>query len=448
VTDTAKRKGTLEFRNGRWWARVWVTEHTATGPELVRKRFDLETDNKAAAKRALARLVAKIAAGEQLASADPKTLSRETVNTYAVTWLESRKARGVSSAAYEATLYNNVWRPVLGSLELGAKGVTALVRETLEQAAAGKLKPPKRTNRKAEPRPYSRQSIVHMRAVVFRLFDAAWRDELIAENPVARVSVPEIEQDAKARAILTDEELGQLVTHPKVDAEIKLLVLLSRTVAGLRAGDLNALDWTAFSPGFETCSFVRRKTRKKRPRPEHHVVPEAVRPFLAAWHEGQGSPTAGPVFPVRKGERAGEAKRRSNMSYAERLRRELLKAGVTRHELHHETTTTLPVDFHSTRRAYATALVRSGASDRETMKLGGWSSPALITRYDEKDALRALPAGAVPLLASPVPVSGTAKRGTRYCTGAIANDSPDVSWCRRPDLNWRHRAYEARALTG
>jgi len=25
---------------------------------------------------------------------------------------------------------------------------------------------------------------------------------------------------------------------------------------------------------------------------------------------------------------------------------------------------------------------------------------------------------------------------------------PGVSWCRRPDLNWRHRAYEARALTG
>jgi hypothetical protein len=80
------------------------------------------------------------------------------------------------------------------------------------------------------------------------------------------------------------------------------------------------------------------------------------------------------------------------MSYAERLRRELVAAGVDRYELRHETATTLPVDFHSTRRAYAAALVRSGASDRETTKLGGWSTPALITRYDEKDAL-ALVAG-------------------------------------------------------
>jgi excisionase family DNA binding protein len=44
------------------------------------------------------------------------------------------------------------------------------------------------------------------------------------------------------------------------------------------------------------------------------------------------------------------------------------------------------------------SLVRSGASDRETMKLGGWSTAALITRYDEKDAVRSLPPAAVPVL--------------------------------------------------
>lgn len=268
-------------------------------------------------------------------------------------------------------MYIRIWKPVLGSLKVGAKGVVPLVRDVLERAAAGQIMPLKRRNRKAPPRPYSRQSVVHMRAVAFRLFDAMWKDELIAVNPIARVSVPEMEQEIKARAILTDEELAQLVNATDVDGEIRLLVLLSRTVAGLRAGDLNALDWGAFSAGFETCTFVRRKTRKKRPRPETHVVPEGVRPFLTAWHAGQGRPIGGPVFPVRSGERVGKAKRQANMSYAERLRRELWKAGVRRHELHFETSKTLPVDFHSTRRAYATALVRSGASDRETMKLGG-----------------------------------------------------------------------------
>jgi len=363
---------------------------------------------------------------------------RGTIDHYAQRWLQSRKLRGVSSAKYEATLYNRVWRPVLGALPIGTKGVVALVRGVLEQAAAGQLKPRKRANRKAPARPYSRQSIVHMRAVASRLFDSMWRDELIAENPIRRVSVPEMEQDAKTRAILTDEELAQLVNAPNVDGEIRLLVLLSRTVAGLRAGDLNALDWTAFGPDFATCTFVRRKTRKKRPRPETHVVPESVRPFLATWHAGQSSPAAGPVFPVRHGERVGKAKRQANMSYADRLRRELWKAGVRRHELHFETATTLPVDFHSTRRAYATALVRSGASDRETMKLGGWSTPALITRYDEKDAVRSLPPAAVPVLvmpAEPLAVVEPEVETERFCSGPDALAVLLSSWCRRPATN-------------
>jgi hypothetical protein len=133
------------------------------------------------------------------------------------------------------------------------------------------------------------------------------------------------------------------------------------------------------------------------------------------------------------------------MSYADRLRRELLLAGIDRHELHHETATTLPVDFHSTRRAYATALVRSGASDRETMKLGGWSSPQLITRYDEKDALRVLPASAVPLLplhSGFSPNVGAEPANDLFCEGPESLDSPGFSWCRSPDLNRGQRAYE------
>jgi hypothetical protein len=79
-----------------------------------------------------------------------------------------------------------------------------------------------------------------------------------------------------------------------------------------------------------------------------------------------------------------------------RLGRSLSKASRTSSRVR----TRLPngYDFHSTRRAYATALVRAGASDRETMKLDGWSTSALITRYSEKDAVRSLPAAAVPVL--------------------------------------------------
>jgi integrase len=87
------------------------------------------------------------------------------------------------------------------------------------------------------------------------------------------------------------------------------------------------------------------------------------------------------VFPVRKGPRAGKLKKASSMSYAARLRRELLLAGIKRHELHHETTTTLPVDFHSTRRAYATALARIGTNAQTSMALTGHSDAKTHQRY-------------------------------------------------------------------
>ena len=365
--------------------------------ESVRKWFGLGTDNKAVARRKRDRLVAEQALAATLLPPGAAVLP-EKVDDFAKGWVEGRRARGIASAEYQAGFYARVWSPAIGQLELGAVRA-AHVRAVLNEAAIGKLLPKQRKGRRDAPKPYSRQSLSHMRATAFRLFDAAWRDELIPENPVARVRVPDVNETKKPRAVLTDAELGALVSHADVDAEIKLLVLLSRTIGGLRAGDLNIMDWTAFSPGFGTCSFVRRKTRKKNPLPQTLEVPDGVRAFVAVWWERQGRPDAGPVFPVRKGKRAGGFKKHSSMSYADRLRRELLRAGVTRHELHTETATTLPVDFHSTRRAYATALARVGVNDQTAMVLTGHSDPKVHQRYVEQASIRALPAGAVPYLA-------------------------------------------------
>ena len=69
--------------------------------------------------------------------------------------------------------------------------------------------------------------------------------------------------------------------------------------------------------------------RSKTAAPELLDLPEVVRPFMRAWWEQAGCPTSGPVFPVRQGARAGQRKARMN-SYAERLRRDLFRAGVYR----------------------------------------------------------------------------------------------------------------------
>ncbi len=58
----------------------------------------------------------------------------------------------------------------------------------------------------------------------------------------------------------------------------------------MRAGDLNALDWTAFGAQFSTCKVPRRRTG----RPHVLDVPEAVRPFVEAWWNAHEPPTTGP----------------------------------------------------------------------------------------------------------------------------------------------------------
>ena len=105
-------------------------------------------------------------------------------------------------------------------------------------------------------------------------------------------------------------------------------------------------------------------------------------------------------------------KKRANMSYADRLRRELTKAGITRHELHHETDTTLPVDFHSTRRAYATALARADVNEQKAMVLTGHTDPKVHRRYYES-LVAEPPAGALPPLNPVWTNSGSVRRSRR-----------------------------------
>lgn len=386
-----KATGTLIYTKGKGWcARVPViVGYVDDKPVREKQWFELGTESRAVAKRKVAKIIADNAAGVVPSPTTAK--APETVDAYADTWLKDREARKIRATEYERKYYERIWRPAIGMKALG--DVTAAdVRGVLADLAAGRIL-------STRDEVYAAQSIEHVRATAFRLFQAAWREELITENRVARVSLPDMaEEEKKPRAVLTDDELGTLLAHADVDSEIKMLVLLSRTIGGLRAGDLNALDWTAFGPEFATCTLVRRKTRKKKPQPVTFEVPADVRSFVDAWWSLAGSPEAGPVFPVRRGPRAGETKKASNMSYADRLRKELVRAGIDRHELHVETATTRPVDFHSTRRAYSQALARANVNEQTAMSLTGHSDSKVHQRYLESVAVRALPSAAAPLL--------------------------------------------------
>jgi integrase len=372
------RKGSLEFRGKTWHARLTVTVDGVH----VRKWFNLETDNKAVARRKLARLIAEqtAAAAPSVAELAVQARRKETVADLAAAYGARRKAEGVKTWKDEDRWLRLDVLPVLGSMPVDAVR-PAHIREVLETSRA---------------KGRGRQSLIHVRGVMHRLFQTPWRDELIPENPVARVETPKVREVRRARSILSDAEFVQLVSCGDVDLELRVMAVAARAVGGMRTGDVHAWSWQDVDlVGFTKCVVPRVKTGQ----PQELLIPEVGRLVLEGWWRECGCPTSGPVFPARRGARAGEHKKKA--SHAHRLRKALLRAGVGRHELHVDTATTRRADFHSFRRAFSTALANVGANVQLASRLAGHADLSAHNRYlMESEPMRTIPEAAVPKLLS------------------------------------------------
>jgi integrase len=387
------------------------------GPEdgtSSRPLYSLGTTDKALARRKLASLVSAIARGHDVLGAAVAANAPERVREYAEAWLAKREAQGIAKARWERSYLKNHVFEAIGNLPLG--DVTpSHVRSILDDVAGKGLK---------------HGTVVEVRGVLHRLFDDAWRVEVIASNPVARVRVPPSREVRKQRCILTDDEFSRFVACASVDLELRMLSLVARCEGGMRTGDLHQWDWSMIDrAAFAECFIPRAKTRT----PQRLAIPDVLAPFLRAWWERAGKPESGAVFPVRIGKRAGETKRTN--SHAKRLRSALFHAAVyrmpsievpatskgtrtdrgkqapgmklapnPRDPLYRETATTLPVDFHSFRRAFNTALAEAGVNVQRAMHLAAHSDPRVHARYVmstaamreiPNDALPSLPAGAL-----------------------------------------------------
>jgi hypothetical protein len=107
-------------------------------------------------------------------------------------------------------------------------------------------------------------------------------------------------------------------------------------------------------------------------------------------------------------------------------------------ELFRATKFTKPVDFHSFRRAFKQALADSGMDVQASMVLSGATDMAAHARYLLNTAkVQRVPEAALPSFS--IVAAET--------VGPAGENSEEIG-CRRADLNRRHRAYEARALTG
>ncbi len=447
------RTGTLVApgADGLWRCRV--TKDKADG-STWRPLYSLGTADKSLAKRKLARVNELLAQGVDPFGAAEAASAPERVKEYVEAWLAAREARGISKARWERSYFKNHVVEAIGNMTL-EDVKPAHVRFILEEAAAKGLK---------------HATVGEVRGLLHRIFDEAWRAELIESNPVARVKQAGSREIRKERCILTDEELSQFVACEQVDLELRMMAIVARCEGGMRAGDLNAWDWTMIDRvHFAECFIPRAKTSK----PQALAVPAVLAPFLRAWWERAGKPEAGPVFPVRIGKRAGQEKKTN--SHAKRLRSALMRAGVfrlkpvevpetgtgrrtdlgkeatgtklapdPRDPLYFETEVSLPVDFHSFRRAFNTALAEAGVNVQRAMHLASHSDPRVHHRYVMRTkAMQQIPAEALPQLpagglteAPRQPRIVTVRDDSREESGPrskILSDSSRRDWCRTSD---------------
>ena len=267
------RKGSLEFRGGTWHARLTVT----VDGESIRKWFDLETDNRAVARRKKARLIAQQQAPSveavAIEAARPETYSELSVRISA-----RRRAEGIADFRTEQSR-ETVWViPEIGHLA---------VRDVRPEHIASIFE-----NARAKGRSLS--LLRNLRSVLQSRFNAAIEDEIIQSSPVDRVRIPKAKIDRRERAVLTDTELAIYLAweHPLKHRQLAVLErqtmsALARMFGGLRTGDIHALQWTHFdtssTPELAGAFTWGMALRRKTARPQRIEVPESLRPILRDW---------------------------------------------------------------------------------------------------------------------------------------------------------------------
>jgi integrase len=375
----------------------------------IRRSFDLGTTDKRVAKIKLARLL------EQPAAA-PADLAAEAKRSETFTQAAERiiKASGIRSATLRLGRLRKHAFPAFGPKVVQA--VTASdVEEMLDAIAASGG---------------SRQACVHLRNDASAVLGELWRLEVLASNVAKKARIPKTAKlDRRERAVMTDSEMLLYLAweHPleheqESVRERQTMACVSRVFGGLRLGDLRAMCWESFdsSDGAFVWGWA---PRRKTERPQQLEVPSVLRPILRDWWERAGRPTEGPVFPLRRGERAGEA-RDHHDSPADALRRDLRRAfGIdarTRSEgrkkkgrklawrevrkmtareaeLLTDTKFTRRVDFHSFRRAFKQALADAGVELTQALALSGASDVKAHLRYlANTSKMRRVPDAALP----------------------------------------------------
>ena len=437
-----KREGTFEVRADGWWARVTLDVDGKTRRPWMR----LGTFDKEKAKRMVAKVLREAERGRIVSDLQAVAESPETLIEALRRWCGERETAGVAMARTEL---GYVEHHVAVHEDLASLPVVDVRRAhcvaLLDRAS-------KATGQKTG-RVLSRETIAHLRRLLVRFFNHLEALEVVPSNPMRQVKVPaHVKTDKRPRTPLTDGEYQALLaapvtfeptkktgkpSTPEIEFfEVKVMAFVARTLGGARAAECLRWTWDMIDrETFTTCQLARAKTGEV----QALEFPEVLRPFVQGWWLASGRPDAGPVFPVSRGERKGEARGKSNL--AGRFRRALLRADVTRHELHADTAHSKRTDFHTLRRDYVSGLARSGTNEQTAMALAHHADSQVHKRYNLAQ-IKAVPVAALPQI-SPgnlVPIVRCQDDSFQVPLASGENRSGI------PGSNRRHPAWEAGTL--
>ena len=190
-------------------------------------------------------------------------------------------------------------------------------------------------------------TLVRHLTVLKAAFSRAKRLGLVKENPACLVKTPKV-NNVLVRYLTADQEATLLDCLPE---KYRSLILMALNT-GLRQGELLRLTWADIDWNVGVLTIHETKAGERRRAPMNSIVIGLLSTLKADTPEPVQR-----VFPFQA-------------RYVRRVFDGAVKAaGLT------------PFRFHDLRHTFASRLAMQGANDRTLMALGGWKSPAMLSRY-------------------------------------------------------------------
>jgi integrase len=191
-------------------------------------------------------------------------------------------------------------------------------------------------------------TLVRHLAVLKATFNRAKRLGIMKENPATLVKPPKV-NNVLVRYLTAEQETTLLEQLPVQYRPVVQVAINS----GLRQGELLHLTWRDIDWNAGIVTVQETKAGDKRRVPMNSTVLGV----LTSLRERAAGQLADQVFP-----------------HGARYLRRAFERAVKAAEL-------APFRFHDLRHTFASRLAMQGANDRTLMALGGWKSPAMLSRY-------------------------------------------------------------------